>query len=100
MSDEVMIFGSIFALALLWSSTRIYVARLSRRSAQSLPATTAPAEFAAVSERLRLLEDLAENTAREVQRLADAQQFTDALLANRADVSATLSRGDRATSGN
>ena len=85
MSDGLIILTSVFALAILYSATRITVALIGKRSAdRPIPRELARrvAELTAQVDQLQLAADAAE---RELARLGEAQRFAERLASSRHD---------------
>ena len=79
-SELGMLLPFAFALFVVWSGTRILLARTQAR-------TTLPPDFQTrlddLASRLNQLEQVVEATATEVQRVGEAEQFTAQLLGGR-----------------
>jgi len=76
-SELGMLLPFAFALFVVWSGTRILLARAQARSSMPADVYTRLDDLAA---RLDQLEQVVEATASEVQRVGEAEQFTAQLL--------------------
>ena len=76
--DDMLTF--IGLMALLFTVGRITLALINRRRA---PAALDDARLTEISERLSRLEQIAEATAVEVERIGEGQRFTTKLLSDR-----------------
>lgn len=80
MSDGAILLASAFALALIYSGTRIIVALLRRRPAESARLVELERRLEQVTQQLEQLQAATELTERGLGQLADAQRFTESLL--------------------
>jgi hypothetical protein len=80
MSDGLILLASVFALTLIYSGTRIIVAFINRRPADAARMAALEARLQAVAQQIEHLQVNSELTEQAIDRLTEAQQFTDALL--------------------
>ncbi|HTI62164.1 MAG TPA: hypothetical protein VL524_01550 [Gemmatimonadaceae bacterium] len=80
MSDGLVVLASIFALMLMYSATRIVIALISRRPAESARLAAIENQLSALARQIEELRESGDLREQELARLADAQRFTDALL--------------------
>lgn len=85
MSDGLIIVACVFALALLYSATRITVAMIGRRAVAANAPHDLERRVAALTAQIDQLQHAADATERELGRLAEAQRFTDRLISSRHD---------------
>ena len=88
MSDGLFVVVCVFALALIYSATRIAVAMIGRRAAAATPSLDLTRRVAMLTDHVDQLQHAADAAERELGRLAEAQRFTDHLIASRHDASA------------
>jgi len=82
MSDGLVVLASIFALMLIYSATRIVIALINRRPAESARLTAIENQLSALARDVVELRESGDLREQELARLADAQRFTDTLLAS------------------
>jgi septal ring factor EnvC (AmiA/AmiB activator) len=80
MSDGVVVLGSVFALTVLFSGTRIVVALINRRPADSARLAEIEREITALSGQIDELRAASELIERQLSQLSDSQRFTEALI--------------------
>ena len=80
MSDGVIVLGSVFALALIFSGTAIVVAHFNRRPVASARIADLERDITMLNQQIEELRATAELTGRHLAQLSDAQRFTESLL--------------------
>ena len=80
--EEVLIFAGL--MATLGALTKVTLAIINRRKVAA-PAPDVTAALQEISERLTRLEQTADSTALEVERISEGQRFTTKLLAGRGE---------------
>ena len=88
MSDGLFVIACVFALALLYSATRIAIAMIGRRGEAANPPLELERQVAMLTAQVAELQHAADVTERELGRLAEGQRFTDRLIASRHDAPA------------
>lgn len=79
-SELGMILPFAFALFVVWSGTRIIIARMQLRRGQS---PESEASLADLAKRVEQIEESLDATTKEMQRLVEAERFTAQLLSSR-----------------
>ncbi len=80
MSDGIFVVLCVFALAFLYFGTRIIVAVIGRRAVTSVLPDEAERRIATLTTQVEHLQHAVDSAEREIERLGNAQRFTDRLV--------------------
>ena len=95
MSDGLFIVGCVFALALLYSATRIAVAVIGQGAAKATVPRDVERRVDTLTAQVDQLQHAVDAAERELRVLAEAQRFAERLTAPRSDAVASRPVSDR-----